>query len=761
MIKLANDKMVRLRSRAKVSSNDMIDAATHVDAKTSSRKKKRAVYDDSNDLDTYGLVDDGNSSGRPFQIIEKLPCSVDPPRYDVFTHSLSVRDSAVLYNSLLASRRTWIKAEMFELYWSRQYMNIKERERMLKEGIGPDDIDQSAAREKMHKLCDCVMTGGPHTLPIRLFILKNDDIEQKWQEMQESKKKEKEMKRKKDAEDKEKRKEEKKKQQLLKKELKLKELEETKKEKEKRKKLQQEEQERIKKVKKESKKSTQHSGAFVKSSKPKVGHSQPALTKPQQQEIDNQKMIANLNLMAQKDPELNKLMISVANGEAPSADVEKFKTFIEMARKMDPPPNWKPKLLGKPLVRKPATKKASEVESKATTGLAAPQKISSTEKVTVDSNSPLSSNPSQNGSRGESSATDKNVNTEDNSDNSESIESTNKPVMNLKSADEDVQTSKAQKKSIADKSISETMINEGLQKDNDLLNIGVTDSNREDESKLNVAENTKEEPTVKNNEEGEINGSQLTSSISELQTSKKNEYGARDSKIQEDLGGQKSIDKDDPVLKTEYADGLKPKRKYNKKKKEPVEEEDKEMQLTTFQQKYLEDADILFEYLENPNIRFLFPKDAIFEQLEDEESYLMSWIIIHNKREVEQFKARKIREFNKNKKGRTSKEGDEKLPADFNIYEDPKCPPPLYTPMTVTISNIPKKFTPIIMNSINPTEKTQSLMSTIIKRGRRLTGYNLWFQLDAYDDKDLAESLRSELKEYEQGFKSKRQKKQL
>ena len=191
-------------------------------------------------------------------------------------------------------------------------------------------------------------------------------------------------------------------------------------------------------------------------------------------------------------------------------------------------------------------------------------------------------------------------------------------------------------------------------------------------------------------------------------------------------------------------------------KTEEEEEEEKAMQLTTFQQKYSNGADIVFEYVENANVRFLLPKYSILEQLEDEESYLLSFIVIHNRREVSLFKTRKLKELNKKKSGE-----DIIKPEDYNPFDDARCPDPLFSPITLKLTGIPKKFSNIILNSFHPQEKVQQYMKSILDRGSRLSGYNLWYQLDAYDDKDLAESLRVNLRDYEQNFKSKRQKKQI
>ncbi|AGO10235.1 AaceriAEL336Wp [[Ashbya] aceris (nom. inval.)] len=689
--------MARLRSRTATTEKDAVESA-----KAPVARRRRGQHEGTEEPDTYGLEDDEKSSGRPFRILEKLPCSAEPPRYDVLTHALSVRDSAVLYNSLLASRRTWIKAEMFELYWSKQYMNMKERERMLKEGIDPDDIDQSAAREKMHKLCDGILTGGPHTLPIRLFILKNDEIEQKWQSMQESRKKEKEVRRKREAEEKERRREERKRLQQLKKERKLKEVEHAKKEKTERKRDNDTERDQLRKGRKDTKGPTVLSrmGTNIKGKGLTT-----TFSKAQQQEIDNQKMIANLNLLAQRDPALNKLMIAVANGQAPPADVERFKVFIERARNMEPPPNWKPRLSSRPVIKLTEESTAEQQETPNQTPDTPVERKASPELSQVDN---VSSPP--HGSDPNSSFTEASMN--------------------------DSRGEASEAKSAGSLAPDSSSSKQALEKDpidapgnaNDLDRPGATASSTDAAAPLKQETIAAPHAAQENTEKPLASNEILPEKAAAV------------------------------TVKTEEGAAPRQKRKYTKRKKE-VEDEDKSMQLTTFQQKYLNGADILFEYLENSNMRFLFPKDAILEQLENEESYLMSWIVVHNKKEIEQFKMKVIKDLNKNKA--TDDDTAEVDTSALNIYEHPNCPEVLYTPMTITLSNIPKKFTPIILNSVNPAESVHAHMSTILARGRRLTGFNLWYQLDAYDDKDLAESLRCELKEYEQGFKSKRQKKQL
>ena len=86
-----------------------------------------------------------------------------------------------------------------------------------------------------------------------------------------------------------------------------------------------------------------------------------------------------------------------------------------------------------------------------------------------------------------------------------------------------------------------------------------------------------------------------------------------------------------------------------------------DQKLTAFQERYLEDATLLFEFVENPNVRFLLPKDAICEVLpastminaengnnSDNRDILMSFIWIHNQKEVDEYE-KKLEEYNKKK----------------------------------------------------------------------------------------------------------------
>ncbi|ODQ77884.1 hypothetical protein BABINDRAFT_168840 [Babjeviella inositovora NRRL Y-12698] len=103
---------------------------------------------------------------RPFEIVSRLPVSTNEPDYSVLAYPLSIKDSAVLYTSLARSRKTWLDATTFQLYWSK----------VVKGAIDEagNEIQNTNARDKMNKLCDCMLELGPHTFEIRLFLVKDE-----------------------------------------------------------------------------------------------------------------------------------------------------------------------------------------------------------------------------------------------------------------------------------------------------------------------------------------------------------------------------------------------------------------------------------------------------------------------------------------------------------------------------------------------------------------------------------------------------------
>lgn len=165
-----------------------------------------------------------------------------------------------------------------------------------------------------------------------------------------------------------------------------------------------------------------------------------------------------------------------------------------------------------------------------------------------------------------------------------------------------------------------------------------------------------------------------------------------------------------------------------------------EERLMAFHLKYLKDATLMLEFLDGKYIRYYIPKDSVIEYVEEQNEYIISWITVHNERDISRFAKKWKKSFDK------------------EIYFVRGCPSPLYSTITVTIKNIPKRFSPIVLNSANKLEVVQRYMAQILAIGTRLSGYNLWYQLDGYDDEDLAEYYRVEANEYENRIRGKRAK---
>lgn len=144
---------------------------------------------------------------RPFETLNGLPISYSAPpsQYgDILKNPLTVKDSAVLYNSLLRSRDTIVHhAPMFKLHWVRQTAYAKKLAEMdkdkqkevledrenkrrfakatsnsleahFRQPVLTPDIN---ARDVMSKLCESAITIGPHSMDIRIYIAKDSRSE--------------------------------------------------------------------------------------------------------------------------------------------------------------------------------------------------------------------------------------------------------------------------------------------------------------------------------------------------------------------------------------------------------------------------------------------------------------------------------------------------------------------------------------------------------------------------------------------------------
>ncbi|KAG7701097.1 hypothetical protein KL930_000450 [Ogataea haglerorum] len=276
--------------------------------------------------------------------------------------------------------------------------------------------------------------------------------------------------------------------------------------------------------------------------------------------------------------------------------------------------------------------------------------------------------------------------------------------------------------------------------------------------------------------------------------------------------------------------------------------------LTAFQERYTKDATLIIEFHENNSSRFYFPKDSIIEIIDERDKaddenddrpvddnskegslkpavsaspppsasssdlskkykkmfveLLISFVMVHNQREIDAYEMRKKREeeeklraekekeelekqsersveikeedeengeieheeaeeagdkkktTKKKRKAkrnwgpakrqtRTSKQvNDEDLePQDFGD-EDVK-PVPIYSTSTLRLVEVPYKFAELIKNSANPLPEVQQKMKDIFATGKRLTKYHVWYRLDGLKDELLAETLRFNLNRLE------------
>lgn len=132
---------------------------------------------------------------RPFEVLSGLPLSYNPPpngHYeDVLKNPLTTKDTGVLYRSLMKSRLNYMNTgPMFKLYWLKQSSYAKKMQQLdqeknthktQKEDKSAERVpilgNDVSARDVMVKLCDASLSMGPHKFEIRLFIAKDERSE--------------------------------------------------------------------------------------------------------------------------------------------------------------------------------------------------------------------------------------------------------------------------------------------------------------------------------------------------------------------------------------------------------------------------------------------------------------------------------------------------------------------------------------------------------------------------------------------------------
>lgn len=660
--------MALLRSKRRINQHSDTESDTSVES----------------DTDTASQTD---NNGKIFEMVGELPSSIDPPSYNsTLTHSLSIRDSAVLYNSLILSRNTWIHnmGNIFALYWLKEGRNAYEK-----------NFTGFSIKDKMQKMCDARLFGGPHCFPIRLFILKDDEIEKEWQDMQEQKKVDKQKKKEDVIQLKQLKQEERAKKRELRERIKEEQKQVKLQSKLENEKLRLERKEELRRLKLELK-SKQKVRAPKNSPQTYNNNDSNSNNRLNSQKsntsaANDTNMIANLNKMAQNDINLSALMNKVAKGLASKQEVEEFKKIIDIAKRMPRITTTQsiPPLL--PLQKPTSVIKKSSDNIQNTTTNNNSSFISSTNTFQdIDNHSSNSIDHtavSNNSNRPDSQSSvntgipNANATINNNNNRTDIIDSNN---TNISSNNNTPNENSSTQESIIDPKIKQQTA------DNNIDNISNTNT-----STSNTTENNSIEPTNMN-------------------------IPIKDEETNNALNSS-------PVKKRP---GRKP------KLKDP--NEDSEDRLTTFQTKYLKNATLLIEFIEDKNIRYYLPRESIIELVESENEFIVSFIVIHNMREMNKFAKRS------------------KTTWSTELLFKENCPKPMFSSMTITIKDIPKRFHPIMLNSMKPLDNTQKWMKKVIDDGIRLSGYHLWYQLDGYDDSKLAESLRQNLVNYENGLKPKR-----
>lgn len=281
--------------------------------------------------------------------------------------------------------------------------------------------------------------------------------------------------------------------------------------------------------------------------------------------------------------------------------------------------------------------------------------------------------------------------------------------------------------------------------------------------------------------------------------------------------------------------------KERKLEEERQRKEALEGKLTSFQERYSSGATLVFEFHENTSARFYIPRDAIMEVLNEKNDeneakksstedrigqnviktepetekvdgrkpyvdILVSFVLVHNIQEIEEWKERKrLRDTEKQKQQaetlkkrqeerlklaelaeekkkeavakksskkkrrhrknwgssrrktrsssiqqqerRLKKEAELSYKAENEEDEermDPE-PVPVYSTTTVTLKDVPAKFADLVKNSGETVQESRVSMEKMMECGQRLDQKHMWYQLDGVKDELLAETLRFNL----------------
>lgn len=643
---------------------------------------------------------------RPFEVLSGLPVSFSQPpngHYeDVLKNPLTIKDTGVLYRSLMKSRFTYIHVcPLFTLYWVKQSSYAKklaEQDKPLPKSSKEDHFADRkpvlgydvSARDVMVKLCDAKMTLGPHVFEIRLFIAKdgrserpkkdytqNNQFSQPPQPMPQS-----------DSST------------IHKPTLPL---------------------NKVSEIKKDEVQPTEPTVEKPPSEpkRPLDPPSEPAPPKNDpnnMQSIDNTIMISNLNAIARSDDSLNKLMKVVALGSATPQQIITFQGYIKRAREMGPQPHHAYLYSNIPggIPKKKLPKERKEKRDK----VPKDQKLTAFQERYLNDAMLLFEyveNPNVRFTLPQDAICE---------------------VLDPEYPDEEDEDYDAK-----DVLVSFLWIHNQSEIDKynrDLAVYKQKVKEREDEEKrLEEEKKKQEEKEREEREEREKKeGNQGKNEVVEKAEVETEEVGA----IQEKENAEtEEKNEDAAVEETENQNKLsndsqdgEPKNGEDTKEGETGEENESKDE-TSKKEVTEETAE---EAAEAAAVEASEASGEPSEEVKKEETE-----VSEVKDETGQSKrvppSRKLR----NKKRRPP---PRKAPAPKKL-EPPVEPETKFTAVSYTLHGIPSKFIPIIVNSFKPLNEVQSRMTEILKNGTRVPSFYLWYQVDGKLDEALADDVRVQL----------------
>jgi len=217
------------------------------------------------------------------------------------------------------------------------------------------------------------------------------------------------------------------------------------------------------------------------------------------------------------------------------------------------------------------------------------------------------------------------------------------------------------------------------------------------------------------------------------------------------------IQPQEKIVKTENVEKLKEVKKEEDPKEKVVTSEKpkpkvvkkkipkSDVALTSFQNKYTKKSDIVFEFSDNLNDRYLLPKDSILEYDDSTQLLKISWISILNTGEIEGSLGRA-------KKLATEFDYETNMSQLYTLeILEASSVKPIYCSNTIELSEIPLKYLSIIKANLNDYNKVYEIMTWIINNGTRVDMHDIKYTLSKEDEteQEMAENFREEVYKFE------------